>query len=281
MPQWQSCFIGFLWGHSHSDWLPVSVLGYTEFFLAPKREVGPDSHYALLWRARKGYNAGSFWLGTAQLGLALLGLPFPSILNFNEWQLHEHQWRQWWWSSSRWKSPRKSCRRLSGEEKVEKIMWCTNEKVYLTVHPSNSVNSSTAAAATIISQWQRTLSCHNNSSIQCLVFSHFHTVPQSFPLLLLCPVPSSHPPTVSVWRSLCPRWARVRRCQAEKPQGRALFEPLLSPWFDAVHLSVVGCLCQALQEVHYFRPLQRQSLSLPPSLKIPFILRVLLSCPPG
>lgn len=89
MPQWQSCFIGFLWGHSHSDWLPVSVLGYMEFFLAPKREVGPDSLYALLWRARKGYNAGSFWLGKVQLGLALLGLAFPSILNFNEWQLHE------------------------------------------------------------------------------------------------------------------------------------------------------------------------------------------------
>lgn len=60
-----------------------------EFFLAPKREVGPDSLYALLWRARKGYNAGSFWLGKVQLGLALLGLAFPSILNFNEWQLHE------------------------------------------------------------------------------------------------------------------------------------------------------------------------------------------------
>lgn len=26
---------------------PSAFLGYTEFFLAPKREVGPDSHYAL------------------------------------------------------------------------------------------------------------------------------------------------------------------------------------------------------------------------------------------
>lgn len=74
---------------------------------------------------------------------------------------------------------------------------------------------------------------------------------------------------MSVWRSLFPRWARVHGYQAEKPRGRTLFEPLLSPWFDAVHLSVVGCLCQALQEVPYFRPLQRQSLSLPPSLKFP------------
>lgn len=31
---------------------------------------------------------GSFWLGRAQLGLALLRLAFPSILNCNEWQLH-------------------------------------------------------------------------------------------------------------------------------------------------------------------------------------------------
>lgn len=80
-------------------------------------------------------------------------------------------------------------------------------------------------------------------------------------------VPSSHPPTVFVWRSVSPRWAGVQGCQAEKPQGRAVFEPLLCPWFDAVHLSVVGCLCQALQEVHYFRPFQQQSLSLPPYLQ--------------
>lgn len=81
------------------------------------------------------------------------------------------------------------------------------------------------------------------------------------------PVPSSHPPTVFVWRSVSPRWARVQGCQAEKPRGRAVFEPLLSPWFDAVHLSVVGCLCWAHQEVHYFRPFQQQSLSLPPYLQ--------------
>lgn len=89
MPQWQSCLIGFLWGHSRSDWLPVSVLGYTEFVLAPKWEVGPDSHYAPLWCASKGYNAGSFWLGRVHLGLAPHSLVFPSVLNFNEWQLHE------------------------------------------------------------------------------------------------------------------------------------------------------------------------------------------------
>lgn len=76
------------------DWLPVSVLGYMEFFLVPEREVGPDSHYALRRRASKGYNAGSFWLGTAQLGLAPLALAFPSILHFNEWQRHAHQWLQ-------------------------------------------------------------------------------------------------------------------------------------------------------------------------------------------
>lgn len=57
--------------------------------MAPKRVVGHDSHYALHRHARKGYNAGSFWLGTVQLGLALLRLAFPSILHFNEWQLHE------------------------------------------------------------------------------------------------------------------------------------------------------------------------------------------------
>lgn len=33
----------------------------------------------------RGYDAGSFWLGTVRLGLALLGLAFPSIPNFNEW----------------------------------------------------------------------------------------------------------------------------------------------------------------------------------------------------
>ena len=32
--------------------------------------------------------AGSFGLGRVQLGLALLRLAFPSVQNFNEWQLH-------------------------------------------------------------------------------------------------------------------------------------------------------------------------------------------------
>jgi len=57
---------------------PVSVWGYMEFFLAPKREVGPDSHYALLLRARKGYNGRQFWawqsaawLGAAQIGVSI------------------------------------------------------------------------------------------------------------------------------------------------------------------------------------------------------------------
>lgn len=72
------------------------------------------------------------------------------------------------------------------------------------------------------------------------MFSHFHTVLQSFPLLKRCPVPSSYPPTVFVWGSLFPCWARMQWCQPQRPQGRTLFEPLLSSWFDAVHLSVVG-----------------------------------------
>lgn len=61
-----------------SDWLRVSVLGYTEFFLAPKRKFGPDSHSALLWRARKGLRRGQFlawhgasWLGTAWIGISI------------------------------------------------------------------------------------------------------------------------------------------------------------------------------------------------------------------
>lgn len=132
---------------------------------------------------------------------------------------------------------------------------------------SNPVNSSPAAAVTIISDNGRSRATMTKYSVSH-VFSFSHC-PSELPSIVALPVPSSHPPTVFVWRSLFPCWARVQGCQAEKPQGRALFEPLLSPWFDAVHLSVVGCLCQALQEVHYFRALQRQSLSLPPSLKSP------------
>lgn len=166
MPQWQSCFIGFLWGHSHSDWLPVSVLGYMEFFLAPKREVGPDSHYALLWRARKGYNAGSFWLGRAQLGLAQLRLAFPSILNFNEWQLHE-QCSSVATVMMIFEQMKKSTEKLlivwlwlrdeEGEERtqediVQKMKVCLMNTAHqlLQMRRQNPLNSSAAAAMTII-----------------------------------------------------------------------------------------------------------------------------------
>lgn len=167
MPQWQSCFIGFLWGHSHSDWLPVSVLGYMEFFLAPKREVGPDSHYALLWRARKGYNAGSFWLGRAQLGLAPLRLAFPSILNFNEWQLHERcssvatvmmiieQMKKstakkllivWLWL----RDEEEEKRTLEHMYKKMKVCLMSTTQRLLQMRCPNPLNSSAAAAMTII-----------------------------------------------------------------------------------------------------------------------------------
>lgn len=42
--------------------------------------------------ASEGYNAGSFWLGRAQLGLAPARPPaFPSVQNFNERQPHEER----------------------------------------------------------------------------------------------------------------------------------------------------------------------------------------------
>lgn len=64
----------------------------------------------------------------------------------------------------------------------------------LMVCPSNLLKFCTAAALTIISLWQWTLPQYNDQSIQCLMFSHFHTVLQSFPLFsLYYSTPLSHP----------------------------------------------------------------------------------------
>lgn len=131
--------------------------------MAPKREVGPDSHYAVLWCASKGYNAGSFWLGRAQLGLALLGLAFPSVLNFNEWQQNEQ--------CSSAATARMICRQTkTSEEKLSHSLSRRRRRggdgvkpqITPKVRPSNPVNSAAAAAVTVISQRQWTLCGHNN-----------------------------------------------------------------------------------------------------------------------
>lgn len=109
-------------------------------------------------------------------------------------------------------------------------------------------------------------------------FSHCPSELLSLPSIIALPCPilsSSHCVCV---KKLVPLLGQGAGMPGWKAPGGTLFEPLLSPWFDAVHLSVVGCLCQAHQEVYYFRPLQRQSLSLPPSLKSPHP-QVLLSSP--
>lgn len=69
------------------DWLPVSVWGYTEFFLAPKKSLDLTHIMFSFGMPGRVTTAGSFGFGRAQPGLALLRLAFPSIQNFNEWQL--------------------------------------------------------------------------------------------------------------------------------------------------------------------------------------------------
>lgn len=57
------------------------------------------------------------------------------------------------------------------------------------------MNSSTAAAVTVITWWQRTLSHHNDWSIHCLLFFSFSHCPSELPSIVALPCPilsSSH-----------------------------------------------------------------------------------------
>lgn len=113
---------------------------------------------------------------------------------------------------------------------------------------------------------QRTLLHHSRpKNTVCRVFSFSHC-PQELPSIVARPRPvlsSSHCFCVKGLVSPLGRGAGMPGWKA--PGDNAFWTPSCPPWFDAVHLSLVGRLCPALQEVHYFRPLQRQSLN-PPSL---------------
>lgn len=183
MPQWQSCLIGLFFEDIHiqtgslsvfwvtwsSSWHPKERLDLTHIMLSSgvpvrvtTRAVFGLAECILAWHHTARY-FHQCW-----------------ILMNGSYMSSAHQWLQWRWSSSRWKSPQKNFliqrrRKTSCDAQIKNT---ANQS--LKVHPSNPVNSTTAAAVTIISQWQRTLPGHNDRIIQCLMFSHFHTVPQSF-----------------------------------------------------------------------------------------------------
>lgn len=140
------------WVAWSSSWHPKERLDLTYVMLS----AGTPS---------KGYNAGSFWLGTAQLGLARLRLAFPSIPNFNEWQRS-----LWAVLISGYRDDdldqtknilRKVCAGLRQKQnKTEVDLMDTTNLSWkqlgerriklLKVHPTNPVNPSTAAAMSII-----------------------------------------------------------------------------------------------------------------------------------
>lgn len=260
--------LSVFWVTRSSSWHPKERLDLTHIMLSSgvpgrvtTRAVFGLAERSLAWRCSD-WRFHQYW-----------------ILMNGSYMSSAHQWLQWWWSLSRWKSPQEKLlivwywvRDGEGEEEKErKKMWCMNKSLF------DEYSTPVIKGASHKPAESKYSSCHDHYqlvttdalSVQWLKYSVSHVFPfsrcpselPSIPsiVVLPCLILLSHPPTVFVWRSLFPRWARVCGCQAERPQGRALFEPLLSPWFDAVDLSVVGCLCQAPQEVHYFRPLQRQS----------------------
>lgn len=271
---------GFFWGHSHSDWLPVSVLGYMEFFLAPKREVGPDSHYALLWRASKGYNAGSFWLGRVHLGLAPHSPVFPSVLNFNEWQLHE-QCSSVATVKMIFEQMKKSTEKLSDSETKKNILWCPKKEHSKPVtegaslKPSELNYSSCRAHYQLVttdapwSQWPNYSVSHVFSFSHCPSELLWHSL--SHPLIL---------PLCLCEEACLPAGPEYRDARLKSPRGERFLNLSCPPGLmQCISLSL-GVFVGHSRRFITSDPSNNSLWASHPTYN-PAILWVLLSCHPG
>lgn len=107
-------------------------------------------------------------------------------------------------------------------------------------------------------------------SVSCfLSFSHCPSELPSIPSIVALPCPILSSSHCVCMKKLVPLLGQGAGMPAWKAPGRnAFWTPLVPLVWCSESLRCWG-LCQALQEVHYFRPFQRQCLSVPPSLKIP------------
>lgn len=191
---------------------------------------------------------GSFWLGRAQLGLALLRLAFPSILNCNEWQLHSQ-------CSSVASVTVISARMKNLYEKLLEAGRALNKKeeeyaceMYIKVHlnPKHKLLKEHHTNPVQL-PWPLSVTGNGRSPstmtvvlcVSCFSFPHCLSELPSTPSIVVLPCPiisSSHCVCV---KKLVPLLGQGAGMPGWKDPGKNTFEPLLSPWFDAVHLSVV------------------------------------------